>query len=82
MEREEVRVADSPKYTTWDGPAITTVSTTTAHDKKPYRPLGNWCWKTDSVRVDNGCLHCDWSMKLGPSWFCFYPREVLANDRD
>ena len=82
MEREEVRVADSPKYTTWDGPAITTVSTTTAHDKKPYRPLGNWCWKTDSVRVDNGCLHCDWSMKLGPSWFCFYPREVMANECD
>lgn len=30
------------------------------------------CPRTDLPRMDVGCLHCTYSVKLGSAWFCAY----------
>lgn len=69
-------MTDFPKYTGYSGSYTVTYGTGT--NAPQYRPLGHWCWKTNSQRRDLGCLHCEWSMKIGACWFCFYPRKVGA----
>ena len=68
-------MSDFPKYTGYSGSF--TVSYGVSSNAPQYRPLGHWCFKSNSPRLDAGCLHCVWSMKIGASWLCFYPRKVV-----
>lgn len=69
-------MSDFPKCTGYSDSFTTTYGTTT--NATQYRPLGHWCWKTNSQRRDAGCLHCEWSMKIGANWLCFYPKKVVG----
>ena len=67
-------MTEFPKYTGYSNSYTVTYGTTT--NAPQYRPLGQWCWKSNAQRCDAGCLHCEWSMKIGATWLCFYPRRV------
>lgn len=36
------------------------------------------CMYRDAPRVDIGCLHCPYSLKIGEVWMCWYKPEVVG----